>query len=73
VEFVSLFILKSILTKELTKMRAEFEHVTNIIPFFIGDYDVVYNHNISLSLPMVEACVLGDILHKNEYFKKKYI
>jgi hypothetical protein len=71
VDFVSLFILKSILTKELTKMRAECEHVTNIVPFFISDYDVVYNHNISLSLSMVESCVLGDIFHKNEYLKKK--
>jgi hypothetical protein len=52
-------------------MRAECEHVTNIVPFFISDYDVVYNHNISLSLSMVESCVLGDIFHKNEYLKKK--
>jgi len=68
---VSLFILRSKLTKELTKMRSECEHVTNPVLFFIGDYDVMYNHNISLSLYMVETCVLGDILHKNEYFKKK--
>jgi len=52
-------------------MRAECEDVTIIVLFFIGDYDVLHNHNISLSLSMVESCVLGDILHKNEYFKKK--
>jgi len=68
---VSLFILKSILTKELTKMRAVCENVTNIVLFFISDYDVMYNHNIPLSLSIVESCVLGDILVKNEYFKKK--
>ena len=68
---MSLFILKSKLTKELTKMRSECEHVINLVQFFIGDYDVLYNHNISLSLSMVETCVLGDILDKNEYFKKK--
>ena len=68
---MSLFILKSKLTKELTKMRSECEHVTNLVLFFIGDYDVLYNHNISLSLSMVETCMLGDILDKNEYFKKK--
>ena len=70
-DFVSLFILRSKLTQELTKMRSECEYVTNPVLFFIGDYDVVYNHNISLSLSIVEAYVLGDILDKNEYFKKK--
>jgi len=65
---VSLFILRSKLTQELTKMRSECEYVTNPVLFFIGDYDVMYNHNISLSLSMVETCVLGDILHKNEPF-----
>jgi len=55
----------------LTKMRAVCENVTNIVLFFISDYDVMYNHNIPLSLSIVEACVLRDILDKNEYFKKK--
>jgi len=52
-------------------MRAVCENVTNIVLFFISDYDVMYNHNIPLSLSIVESCVLGDILVKNEYFKKK--
>lgn len=69
---MSLFILKSKLTKELTKMRAECEDVTIIVLFFIGDYDVLHNHNISLSVSMVESCKCAwSYLHKNEYFKKK--
>ena len=52
-------------------MGAGCEHVTNIVLLFISDYDVMYNYNISLSLSIVEMCVLGDILHKNEYSKKK--
>ena len=50
-------------------MRAGCEHVTNIVLLFISDYDVMQDHNISLSLSMIETCVLGDILHKNECFK----
>jgi len=71
VEFVSLFILKPKVAKELTKMRAGNEHLTNIVLFFISNYDVVHDHNISLSSSRVDASLLGDILCINGDFKKK--
>lgn len=54
---MSLFILISILTKELTKMRSECEDVTNIVLFLSSGYDVMHNHNISLSVSVVESCM----------------
>jgi hypothetical protein len=52
-------------------MMVSSEHVTNIVLFYIIDYDTIHDHNISLLLSMVEATLLGDKLNINENLKEK--